>query len=265
VSIEITGAEGLAELAALERTAEAVFGRGDRRPGWFGRKLIREGVEAGLSSVAVEPSGAGPIAPAQVQGYALIGRAPSLGAVARGAGVGVLEAVRGRGLGRALLEHALARAGAAGCEAVEFLAEPTCVDWYIAQGFQVIAEQLTLLAYGTGEQPLERAATAPPRAAALWSWIPEAWERTPASERTFVEIDGARFWLTREGRAWLVHRCELDDPREPDRHVAALRRRFDRDTPLLLYPCPAASEWVAALSRAGFGAAQRSFVVQRRA
>jgi ribosomal protein S18 acetylase RimI-like enzyme len=111
-AIEIVGAEVLDDLAALEPVAEAVFGRGDRRSGWFARKLIREGVEPRLSSLAVVAPG--PRAdPTRVHGYVLIGRAASLAGVARGAGVGVLERVRGRGIGRRLLEHAVARAAAA--------------------------------------------------------------------------------------------------------------------------------------------------------
>lgn len=251
----IVGAETLDELAALEPVAEAVFGRGRRQAGWFARKLLREGVEASLSSVAIVDD--------RVCGYALLARAPSLGAVARGSGVGVLEPLRGRGIGRALLEHALARAHAAGCDAAEFLAEPERVHWYEAQGFAVVEEQLTLLALGTGAPAavLADRTPAPERGAALWSWTPEIWERTPALERAFVERDGARFWLTREGRAWLVHRGEPDDPTVIVRGLAALLRDLAPTTPLLLYPCPAAS--VERLREPGFAVAQRSFVVRR--
>jgi GNAT superfamily N-acetyltransferase len=258
-AITIVGAEQLPDLAALEGVAEAVFGRGRRQPGWFERKLIREGVEAQLSSLAV--------AHERIHGYVLLGRAPSLGVIARGAGIGVVRRSRGRGLGRALLEHAIARARAAGCEAIEFLAEPARVGWYLAQDFAILDEQLTLLALGTGEPgaTLNRGDEPPPRAEApaLWSWIPEVWERTPAPERAFTEIGGARMWLSREGRAWLVQRCELDDPAALNPCLTALRRRLAPTTPLLLYPCPAASAWTDALLRTGFDAAQRSFVVRR--
>jgi len=256
-AITIVGAERLAELAALEGVAEAVFGRGRRQPGWFRRKLIREGVEAPLSSLAV--------AHEQIHGYALLGRSPSLGMIARGAGIGVVPRSRGRGLGRALLEHTLVRARASGCDAIEFLAEPARVGWYLAQDFALLDEQLTLLARGTGEAGATLAAGAEPpaRAQALWSWIPEVWERTPPSERAFTEIGGARMWLSREGRAWLVHRCELDDPAALGPCLTALRSRLAPTTPLLLYPCPAASAWTDGLLRTGFEAAQRSFVVRR--
>lgn len=268
-AIEIVGAERLAELAALEDVAEAVFGRGRRQTGWFQRKLIREGVEARLSSLAMVQRGAEPPSAAQVRGYALLGRAPSRGTIARGAGVGVVEPLRGRKLGRALLEHSIDRARAAGCEAVEYLAEPARLGWYLAQGFAVLEEQLTLHALGTGspgatlDRDLTLSTLGPTRGHAQWSWIPEAWERTPTPERAFVEFEGARLWLTREGLAWLVHRCELNDPATLLRDVASLRRRLAPTTPLLLYPCPAASAWTDALLQAGFDAAQRSFVVRR--
>lgn len=265
----IVGAETLTDLAALEPLAEAVFGRGRRQPGWFARKLIREGVDPQLSSLAVATAQRETITAEQACGYVLLARAPSLGSVARGSGVGVLEPLRGRGIGRALLEHASARAHAAGCETVEFLAEPERVRWYAEQGFAVIEEQVTLLALGTGAPGASLAdhepepAPARTRVEPLWSWTPEIWERTPAPERAHVERDGARLWLTREGRAWLVHRCEPNDPALAVRGLAALRRELAPTTPLLLYPCPAASAWVEALREAGFAPAQRSFVVRR--
>jgi ribosomal protein S18 acetylase RimI-like enzyme len=262
----IVGADRLAELAVLESVAEAVFGRGRREPGWFARKLIREAVDAKLSSLIVSaPAASEAITPDQIGGYALLGRAASLGSVARGSGVGIVASLRGRGLGRALLEHALARVHAAGCDAAEFLAEPERVGWYVAQGFAVVEEQLTLLALGTGGIAATLRADDPPRdpADALWWWVPEMWQRTPTAERVFVEFDGARFWLTREGRAWLVHRSEPNDPAVVVRGLEALRRNLAPTTPLLLYPCPAASPWVLALREVGFTPAQRSFVVRR--
>jgi len=256
---EIVGGEALADLAALEVIAEAVFGRGRRQPGWFARKLGREGVEPRLSSLAVLDPGA------EICGYALLGRAPSQGAVARGSGVGVLAARRGRGIGRALIEHSLARAEQAGCDAVEFLAEPERVDWYLGQGFAIAEQQLTLLSLGTGSPTasLRDHEARPARAEPLWSWIPEIWERTPAAEQAFVELGGARIWLTREGRAWLVHRCEPSDPAVVVRGLTELLRNLAPTTPLLLYPCPAEAPWVTALRDAGFAPAQRSFVMRR--
>jgi predicted N-acetyltransferase YhbS len=257
-AVQIVGAEALAELAALEPIAEAVFGRGRRQPGWFARKLAREGVEARLSSVA--------LADDQIGGYVLLGRTSSQPAVARGSGVGVLAWLRGRGIGRALIEHASARAEAAGCDAVEFLAEPERVPWYVKQGFVIFEEQLTFFALGTGAPAAslpDASGDRPDRSEALWSWIPEIWERTPSSEQALIELEGARMWLTREGRAWLVHRCEPNDPALAVRGLAALLRNLAPTTPLLLYPCPADAPWIDALREAGFAPAQRAFVVRR--
>lgn len=268
MTIEIVGAEALAELAALERIAEAVFGRGRRQPGWFARKLAREGVEAHLSSVAATSSGEA-LAVEQVCGYVLLGRAPSRSTVARGSGVAVLAEVRGRGIGRGLIDHAITRALAAGCEAVEFLAEPVRVRWYLEQGFGIVEEQLSLIALGTGKPVPQALGSLPahearaPSASPLWSWIPEFWERTPIPEQAFVELEGARMWLSREGQAWLVHRCEPSDPAVVVRGLAALLRNLAPTTPLLLYPCPAEATWIEALREAGFAPAQRALVVRR--
>jgi ribosomal protein S18 acetylase RimI-like enzyme len=257
-SIEIVGAEALAELASLESVAEAVFGRGRRQPGWFARKLAREGVEPQLSSVAI-------IEPDRVCGYALLGRVRSRPEVARGSGVGVLASARGQGIGRGLVDYAVARAHAAGCEVVEFLAESERVGWYLAQGFAITQEQLTLLALGTGAPAaslLEHGAR-PARGDALWSWFPEFWDNTPSAEQAVVELEGARMWLTREGRAWLVHRSEPSDPAVVVRGLAALLRNLAPTTPLLLHPCPAGAAWIEALREAGFAPAQRAFVIRR--
>lgn len=262
----IIGGEALADLAALEGVAEAVFGRGRRQPGWFARKLGREGVEARLSSLAVaEPIDGEALAANRILGYALLGRAPSQGSTARGSGVGVLAPLRGRGVGRALIDHAMIRAHAAGCDAVEFLAEPERVSWYVEQGFAAVERQLTLLALGTGAPAasLHDHGIRPDRAEPLWSWIPEVWERTPAGDQACVELGGARMWLTREGWAWLVHRCEPGDPAVAVRGLSMLLRNLAPTTPLLLYPCPAGARWLDLLREAGFAPAQQSFVMRR--
>ncbi|PRP94735.1 hypothetical protein ENSA5_40580 [Enhygromyxa salina] len=273
--VEILGAERLDDLGQLQATAERIFGRGQRRAGWFRRKLNREGVDPRLSAIAMRGE--------ELLGYALLGRLPSLGPVARGAGVGVIDRARGSGIGRALLDFVGQRAGAAGCEAIEFLAEPRRLDWYLGQGFSTIEQQLTLLALGLGPEGAprleasvsQRGPVAALGSEALWSWLPEAWQRTPADERAMIQLEGrasrarARLWLTREGRAWLVHRLELSPPTRTVELDALrelgtqLRRRVAPTTPLLLYPCAADSPWLGALYAAGFELAQRSFVVRR--
>ncbi|PRQ06612.1 GNAT family N-acetyltransferase [Enhygromyxa salina] len=256
--IELVGGEQFGDLGRLQGVAESIFGRGQRQPGWFRRKLTRAGVDPALSAVAMRG--------AEVQGYVLLGRVPSLGSVARGAGVGVVAAARGSGLGRALLDFVSARARAAGFASVQFLAEPQRLDWYQRQGFVVVDAQLSLLGFGLGSgERVTTGAAAPSLAATpLWSWFPEAWERTPVEERAFVELALGRAWLTREGRAWLAQRVE---PRSADSSVpqliTSLRARLATTTPLVLYPCGADAAWLGALLASGFEVAQRSHVVRR--
>ena len=261
--IEIVSAEQLGRLDALQSVAEAVFGRGQRAPGWFGRKLARERVEAGLSAIARER------ASGRVCGYALVGRPRSLEGRARGAGVGVAAELRGRGIGRGLLAFVHARAQAGGCTAIEFLAEPPRVSWYVAQGFAVGDEQLTLMTTGLGSGDAIACGVADEHAAmgprASWSWLPEAWLHTPIDERAFVRIDDpvARLWLSREGRAWLVSRAELDDAAALAPVVDALRHRVAAGAPLLFYPCPADGAASETLLRLGCEIIQRGCVVRR--
>ncbi|WP_146658517.1 GNAT family N-acetyltransferase [Enhygromyxa salina] len=257
---KIVGGEQLGELSQLQAVAESIFGRGQRQPGWFRRKLTRAGVEPGLSAVAMQGD--------EVQGYALLGRVASLGSIARGAGVGVVEAARGRGLGRALIDFASERARAAGFASIQFLAEPERLDWYLGQGFISVDAQLSLLGFGLGreqgEPPVTAAAGARLGPAPLWSWFPEAWERTPANERAQVEVEHGRAWLTREGRAWLVHRAELSAAGSSvSELMLALRRRIDVTTPVVVYPCSADAAWLEALLASGFEVVQRSHVVRR--
>ena len=269
--VEVVGAERLDDLAALEPVAEAIFGRGDRQPRWFARKLIREGVEPRLSSLLIRTPASDVGPEPEPVGYALVGSAPSRPGVVRGAGVGVAPDLRGRGHGGQLLVAARERARAAGFAAIEFLAEPARLDWYRRHGYEVVEEQLTLVAPGLGPPgaTLRVDLDAPPvtprptSGATAWSWIPEHWDRTPARERAYREVGGVHVWLTREGRAWLVHRCELADAAALIPGLTDLRRQLEPSAPLLLYPCPADAHWLADLYSAGFGAAQRSFVVRR--
>lgn len=249
-----------AGLDALAPVAEAIFGRGQRVPGWFARKLAREGVEPGLSTLVCR--GEVPV------GYALLGRAPSRGPIARGAGLGLTEALRGRGWGRRLLTRTLERAAIGGCASVEFLAADERLTWYRRAGFEPVRAALTLAANGTSPDLDLAGAALDPRTALgpapLWSWFPEAWQRSLAGRRLLVELDaGARVWLLREGRAWLAVRAELGPKADPLAALTELRARLDRSTPLLLYPCPAADAWVHELIAAGFTPLQRATLVRR--
>jgi hypothetical protein len=145
------------------------------------------------------------------------------------------------------------------------------MGWYLRQGFSLAAAQLSLSANGLG--PRDELPTgveievAPFGPDPLWTWLPEAWTRTPRPERAYLEIDRARIWLTREGRAWLGLRLELDasaaEPGQLEDIVMQLRRAIATDTSLLLYPCTAGSTTAEALASAGFMPVQRSFLVRR--
>ncbi|NVB40637.1 GNAT family N-acetyltransferase [Pseudenhygromyxa sp. WMMC2535] len=274
MSVTLVGGERLAgELAALAPVAEAIFGAGQRTPGWFARKLRREGVEARLCTLAV--TGDAPFTRERVVGYALLGRAASLGDRARGAGLGLLPALRGRGLGRQLIEAACARARAHGCAHVEFLAEPSPARWYADQGFVALREELTLLVEAEADAPHPSWATSEddlPEADAAWSWIPECWRRTPASERECLVAhwrgQQLRAWLSREGRAVLAQRLELScAPALRDHERDELIRAgvlglaaHAGERPLVLYPCPASARWREGLASAVL---QRAFVMSR--
>jgi GNAT superfamily N-acetyltransferase len=273
--IEIVGAEGFEQLVALQGLNEQIFGIGQRTPGWFRRKLIREGVEARLSGIAIDRASDQPC------GHVLVGTAASLGNSVRGSVVAVTTAVRGRGIGRALIDFADARAHACGFEQLEFLCEGERLDWYLRQGFVVVERQLSLCASGLGprdEVQVGVAIDAPPLGRdPLWTWLPEIWLRTPTPERAYIELDApggvvAKIWLTREGRAWLAQRLELDwsstgdpgDPTEALVHVIGqLRREVATGTPLLLYPCTADTRTAEVLASAGFTPVQRSFLLGR--
>jgi GNAT superfamily N-acetyltransferase len=266
IEIEIVEVEGFEQLVALQALTEQIFGVGQRAPGWFRRKLIREGVEPRLSAIAIDRASGEPC------GHVLVGGAASLGNRVRGSTIAVTTAMRGRGIGRALIDFADARAHACGFEQLEFLCEDERLNWYLRQGFTLVERQLSLCASGLGlhdELPTGVEIEAAPLSRdPLWTWLPEIWMRTPTSERAYLELDAsghgrARIWLTREGRAWLAQRLELDHGEALVHVVGQLRRKLATDTPLLLYPCTAETPTTEALTSAGFMPMQRSSLVRR--
>jgi ribosomal protein S18 acetylase RimI-like enzyme len=253
--IEIREVESLEQLLALEGVVVRIFGAGRRAPGWFRRKLLREGIEPGLSGVAIDRG--------EPRGCVLVG--PGSEAAARGSMICVEPALRGRGIGRELIDFARSRASARGFSQLEFSAEGDRVDWYLRQGFSIVEQQLAMCANGLGsrDEVLLGVEDAPIGREAVWSWLPQMWTRTPARERGFLELGSAKVWLSREGRAWLAQRLELADVEDLPHVVEQLRRSFATDTPLLLYPCPADTPITDALTSAGFAPVQRSFLVRR--
>ena len=173
------------ELRALASVAEAVFPSPRRPAGWFERKLEREGVRPELSVVAVDAG--------SIQGYLLLGTAPSEPDTARGAGVGLCPAYRGRGIGPRLMKVAANLAREAGLSRLEFLAEPARLPWYTRQGFTVVREELTLLAApARPDDPVVdwQPATEPDSPGhPSWSWIPAFWQRTPADQRRLLQAE----------------------------------------------------------------------------
>lgn len=267
--IEIVAVERFEQLIALQAFIEQIFGGGRRAPGWFRRKLIREGVDARLSAIAMDRGSQ------ELCGCVLVGG--SLEGRARGSMVSVAAPVRGRGVGRALIDFADAHARAQGFEQLEFACEGDRLSWYLRQGFVLVERQLLLSTSGLGprddlhsEVAIE---VAPFGRDLLWTWLSEAWMRTPSRERAYLERDAlgggvARIWLTREGRAWLALRLEIDflaaNPGECLVDIVTqLRRTLATSTTVLLYPCTAETPTTEALVSAGIIPMQRSFLVSR--
>lgn len=250
------------DLADLQPLAEAIFGAGRRVPGWFRRKLAREAVDPLLSSLALGP-GEAPV------GYMLVGAGDQGTGAAHGAGLGLVPAWRGHGLGPALLAATSQRLRAAGISAIRLLAEPRHRGFYRRHDFTEVAEQHTIGAAGTGAADLDFAA-APPRpwplpGAPHAQWSAGTWERTPPAQSASVRLtDHAWAHLSREGRAVLVHRlCVAGDTHVPAA-LQRLRDRFAPSTTVLLYGCAPVSCVTASCLAAGWQVVQHAHVMQRR-
>jgi GNAT superfamily N-acetyltransferase len=259
-----TAAAGPA-LADLQPLAERIFGRGDRAPGWFARKLAREAVDPARSVLALAP-GDEPV------GYMLVGAAdPGRPGVLFGAGLGVAPEWRGRGVGAALAAAAVADPRP-GDLALRVLAEPPRRGFYERLGFVARAQRHTLHAAGAGVDLDLRAH--PPRAWPLpgrevAAWREGPWARTPAAEAATLELAGGAWThVSREGRALLVQRLCLADDGDPAELAAAaladLRRRVGVGAPLLVYGCDAVSCVTASLLGRGWSAAQTAYEMERR-
>ncbi|MBZ5713337.1 GNAT family N-acetyltransferase [Nannocystis pusilla] len=262
MSFELRSLRGVG-VEALTRLAEAIFGRGDRAPGWFARKLAREGVDLDLSVLAVAAGAPGHVPEDMLFGYLLIGQDAG-DVLAHSAGLGVIAARRGGGLGRALVEAAAARLASRGCEALRVLAEPEREGFYARLGLRVSARRLTLLAHGTAsisqghldreladhaKQPWSPAPT-PSDALEVCAWRAGAWARTPPADAATLEpMPGVWAHVSREGRALLVQRLLVAPTLDPLTAVAALLARTPTGMPLLLYGLDPVSSITAALLR----------------
>ncbi len=258
--IQILSGREIGDLSRLEPLVREIFGPGDRPEGWFARKLRRECVEPELSTVAVHDG--------RPCGYVLVGR--PLPRMARTAGVGVLPPHRGAGLASTLIEEAALRAKELGLTRLRTLAEPARVGFYERLGFGVVRNNHSLMRFATGSgtvgDPPRRWADVGDCIHEVAAWMEAAWERTPASARRSVRLDGvALAHVSTEGSAYLVHRLNtntLDDAAV----VEAAKRLLDAlpaPRPVLLYGCNVVSSITSSLMRAGWDAVQTSAVMER--
>ncbi|MCY1006646.1 hypothetical protein OV079_14010 [Nannocystis pusilla] len=255
---------------ALTALAEDIFGRGERAPGWFARKLEREDVDRELSVLAVAAGAPEHVPQDMLFGYFLIGQDPS-DRLAHSAGLGVIAARRGGGLGRALVEAAAARL-ADRFTALRVLAEPEREAFYARLGLVATARRVTLLAHGTcpispvrwdreladhAKQPWSPAPT-DREAIEVCAWRPGAWARTPPTLAATLEpLPGAWAHVSREGRALLVQRMLVARGVDPLAAVAALLARTPTSMPLLLYGADPVSSITAALLHGDLGERSR--------
>jgi GNAT superfamily N-acetyltransferase len=263
----------LAELGDPTRAAtlaERAFGAGDRAPGWFARKLLREHVDLELSRVVLDGE---PDDPQAWLGYVLVGTPPSRAPAARTAGTAVVEAARGRGLGSALLRDAADRCRTRGFAALELWAEHDREGFYAKLGFTAVLRFDTLLAFARGDPELALPAAVPWAAPAdlleLHGWLREAWERTPCDARASFRCDEALSHVAREGRAFAIHRTALAPAllAAPTRTAAwfdALLQRLPAPAPVVAIALDRVSSITAELREHGWSVAQRGTVMSLR-
>jgi hypothetical protein len=277
VSLAHLGRDPTVVAARLQPLAESIFGAGDRRPDWLARKLFRECVDVDLSRLAI--AGDDPDDASAWLGYVLVGTPPSLRPAARTAGTGVVAYARGAGLGRALVESALAGVAARDdLDSLEILAEQGRETFYSRLGFVPVQSLATLLAFGRGEVALQLPPAAPwddgTPATDVQAFLAEAWSRTPASERGTFELATPHGRVTlhvcREGVALAIHRTRVDAPLECVNTAAsaaydAFLDAIPDGTPALLVGIDRVSSVTRSLDASGWIVVQRATLVRARA
>lgn len=254
--------EHIGDPTLLEPLARKIFGDGQREDGWFARKLRRECVLPSRSILLTHSRDA--TDPEGWLGYGLVGRPPSLGRVARTAGIGLIPAWRGRGLGMSLL-HGLQRAAHHdGAEELRVPASPNAVSFYARCGLSRHSTAYTLWATGVGDEtvdgppePWESPCPGPLRS----GWFRESWERTPQARRRTVRLRGGaeRFDVSMEGSAQLAVRWTSKEGGTEG--ATAWLRALSRGTPALLHEIDAASPELPALLEHGWSVAQTTITM----
>ncbi len=256
--------EDVGDPTLLEPLARAVFGEGQRPPGWFARKLSRECVLPARSILLTQSTDA--TDPAAWVGYGLVGRPTSLGSVARTAGIGLVPAWRKRGLGASLVAGLQDAARDDGANGLLIPASPDAVAFYTRCGLSPHNTTHTLWATGVGETSVwatPESWESPCPGPARSGWFAEAWERTPQTRRHTLRLrDGAdRFDVSMEGSAQLAVRwTSSDGAAEGPR---AWLRALSAGTPALLHEIPASAPELPGLLEGGWSVAQTTISMVR--
>jgi GNAT superfamily N-acetyltransferase len=214
--IEVVPATATGNLARLRPLAEEILGTRNRPDGWFDRKLARERVCPELSRIAYRADQGEPDQPHTWCGYVLVGMPATPGTGARTAGVGVLPAEQGAGVGTRLLEAALVAAAAARVPHIDTPASQEARPFYEAMGYGHLRDTVTMLSYAKGPCPspaFPPQAWTPPSVSArshddALDWHPHPWQRPfdPQTHELVLSEGSAFVQLSSEGAAAIVLR-----------------------------------------------------------
>ncbi|MBV1858703.1 MAG: GNAT family N-acetyltransferase [Nannocystaceae bacterium] len=262
--IRIVPVERVGDATRLEPLARAIFGEGQRPRGWFSQKLTRECVSPSRSILLTQSRDASD--PAAWVGYGLLGRPPSLGPLARTAGIGLIPTWRRRGLGLHLLEGLQDAARDDGAQGLLIPASPGTVPFYARCGLSRHHTAHTLWATGTGKEtvsgapePWESPCPGPLRS----GWFAETWERTASRRRQTLRLRGGteRFDVSIEGNAQLAVRwtSEAGGADGPSAWLLAVAH----GTPALLHDIDACAPELPLLLERGWSVAQTTITMLR--